>query len=318
MANKRETRSVATEVRAEQQGGQFILVGRALSYNKLSKDLGGFREQIAPGCFRASLAAPDFDCKALANHDASLILGRTKSGTLQLEDRADGLYFRVQLDPANPIAQSIYSAVSRGDMDECSFAFMDADDEYDVASENGVKFPRRTVRSAKLLDVSVVTYPAYGNGATAASARAVRSFDYGTSEVRGGYSAQEIADLQQRLADMQTDWMNQQRAHEIGMQLRQELRLADNADGSPRSIEDFLSSRIRAKFGPSRLGHASRYVLKEAEVSAQGKDGSMAGVAKCYDFDAVPMRVAKIRFMADANGQCDFAQPEYLTPEEED
>lgn len=245
-----EKRSLCTELRAESQGDEMALVGRACSYNMLSRDLGNFREQIAPGAFSRSMSAPDFDCKALFNHDPSQVLGRTANGTLSLSDSASGLNFRVQLNAKSQAHRDLWESVKRGDVSECSFAFTCDDDEWDSIQQDGATIARRTVKSARLLDVSAVTYPAYAGGATAVSAR---SFDYGSApETREALLA--------RVLGQPATWEQQKRAHELAMEILGDLNKRDDSDDDEdeddRSVTDFLAAR----FGPSRFGHAARYV----------------------------------------------------------
>ena len=54
--------------------------------------IGTFTETIKPGAFRASITSGR-DILALADHDESRVLGRTKSGTLELREDGDGLAF---------------------------------------------------------------------------------------------------------------------------------------------------------------------------------------------------------------------------------
>lgn len=63
------------------------LGGYAAVFDSISEDMGD-----GPGCFTATLAT-DPDIRALINHDANLILGRTKSGTLTLAEDEIGLRF---------------------------------------------------------------------------------------------------------------------------------------------------------------------------------------------------------------------------------
>lgn len=165
-----------TQLRAESQGDEMALVGYAASFNCPSADLGGFREIIAPGAFTRSLAAKN-DVRCTFNHDPSKILGRTKSGTLTLEEDSYGLKFRCELDGTSATARDVYGMIKRGDISDCSFAFTveQADQDWaDVADERGKLILQRTLRNLDLFDVSAVTYPAYQTG-TAVSAR---SFDY--------------------------------------------------------------------------------------------------------------------------------------------
>lgn len=125
-------------------------------------DLGPFRERVAPSAFTKTIK-DGADVRLLVNHDG-VPLARTKSGTLGLEATELGLRaFTPEdkpLDAANPRVQEVRSAMNRGDLDQMSFAFQTVKDEWDDDPEDGGK-SIRTIREAKLFDVSVVTYPAY-------------------------------------------------------------------------------------------------------------------------------------------------------------
>jgi uncharacterized protein len=121
----------------------------------------GFWEVISRGA--AAKSAKEADCRLLVNHDG-IPLARTKSGTLTLESDDIGLKVRAELDPANPLAAEVRSAMERGDMDQMSFAFRAVRQDYDA------KANVRTINEVKLYDVSVVTYPA--NPATVVKLRA--------------------------------------------------------------------------------------------------------------------------------------------------
>src|SRR5207249_6084834 len=124
--------------------------GYAAVYNVLSEDLGGYREQIAPGAFAGVL---DADVRALLNHNPDEVLGRTRSGTLRLFDEPKGLRFELDL-PDSPLGENMRSAISRGDIDGASFRF----DVGQEAWEGDV----RTVKTVKALhNVTVATFPAY-------------------------------------------------------------------------------------------------------------------------------------------------------------
>jgi uncharacterized protein len=130
--------------------------GYAAVFNTVT-DLGSFREKIAPGAFSKAIADKQ-DVRALFNHNPDNVLGRTKSGTLTLEEDNTGLKFTVDPMPDTTIGQDVHQMILRGDVDQCSFGFVVNREsvEYDA---DGVA--TRTVQECDLFDVSPVTYPAY-------------------------------------------------------------------------------------------------------------------------------------------------------------
>jgi len=171
-----EKRFLATEVRAKKNGDKRTITGYAARYNVLSCDLGGFRERIASGAFKRILSAnPDVVC--LFNHSDSAVLGRTTAGTLRLSEDSRGLKFECDL-PNTQVGLDTYESVQRGDLNGCSFAFIVDDNrmceykEEEIDEEDGdrirgtfkraMKAVIRTIKDfASLIDVSVVTHPAY-------------------------------------------------------------------------------------------------------------------------------------------------------------
>lgn len=125
--------------------------------------LGEYDETIARGAFAKTLKERD-DVRWLINHEG-IALARTSSGTLDLREIAKpeddpqgrgqtGLWTSARLDPASPLAQTVRSAVERGDMSQMSFAFQATRQEWNE------DYTQRTVTEARLFDVSAVTYPA--------------------------------------------------------------------------------------------------------------------------------------------------------------
>jgi uncharacterized protein len=157
----RESRVIeAAELRAEprEAGGPPMIVGYAAVYDSLSEDLGGFREQIAPGAFARTLRTADV--RALVDHDPSKILGRSTAGTLRLRNNAKGLLAEVD-PPDTQAGRDIVASIQRGDVSGMSFTFRVAPngDSWEMLP-NG-QGAIRTLRDVDLLDVSVVTFPAY-------------------------------------------------------------------------------------------------------------------------------------------------------------
>jgi HK97 family phage prohead protease len=212
------------ELRAESQGDEMALTGYAALFNSPSKDLGGFRETIAPGAFTRSLNA-GAEVKCLGNHDPNQILGRTKNKTLTLAQDANGLKFRCVLDPANSNHMNIRASVLRGDIDECSFAF--------TVPENGQQWSadctQRTLTDVDLMDVSVVTYPAYNT--TSVSARSAADYEP---------VAAETTRLRARLAALDADFARREKCHELTMRL-----MAETFGTETRGNQDWFADRCR-------------------------------------------------------------------------
>lgn len=153
----------------------YTLRGHAAVFNHLSDDLGGFRELLQPGAFRAALRKQP-DVRLLFNHDPNFVMARTASGTLELREDSTGLHVWARIAPLKWV-DDLRTSMQRGDIDQMSFAFTlrdeEGSDEWAVAEDGTVI---RTIRSdgvADLFDVSVVTYPAYPQ--TDAAMRELRS-----------------------------------------------------------------------------------------------------------------------------------------------
>lgn len=140
------------EIRAESDG--LRVSGYAAVFGQ-EADIGGmFREIIAPGAFSEAIGRDDV--VFLINHDG-LPLARTRSGTLKLTQDEIGLKMETILDGEDPDVKSIVGKMKRGDLDKMSFAFLPDVQEWDETGD----LPLRTIRKARLFDVSIVTTPAY-------------------------------------------------------------------------------------------------------------------------------------------------------------
>lgn len=157
----------AMELRAaELRGG--TLYGHAAVFGQHAQIRGGW-ETIAPGAFDRALTRDNV--RALVNHNPSLLLGSTGSGTLKLATDSDGLVFEVQI-PDTTYGRDLRELVERGDLGGASFGFIPGDDTVGLAPDG--RQLRTHTNVAQLLDVSAVTYPAYDG--TDVSLRAV-TFD---------------------------------------------------------------------------------------------------------------------------------------------
>lgn len=152
-----ERRAYLLESRAVIDVEKRTIEGYAAVFNRWSEDLGGFREIILPGAFAPALERYDLDVRALINHDANLILGRTKTGTLEIYEDNIGLSVRIAL-PDTQYARDLLVMLERGDINQMSFGFETARDRW---YEEGGQVYRELLEIGRLYDVSVVTFPAY-------------------------------------------------------------------------------------------------------------------------------------------------------------
>lgn len=168
--SKREIRFAGVDLRAASSSdGKMVIKGRPAVYGSLSKDLGGFREVLMPGCFDESLDDPEI--YATFNHNDSAIIGRVSAGTLQVGSDNVGLTMRCEL-PQNTLGRDLYESIQRGDISKMSFGMLVADDSWDTdKDEDGSEFDRRSVKKARIFEVSPVTTPAYS--ASSVSARSL-------------------------------------------------------------------------------------------------------------------------------------------------
>jgi len=147
---------MTVEVRAEKgdESKPDRILGYAAVFGKDSVDLGGWTEDIAPGAFTETLK--DDDIRALVDHDASMIIGRTSANTLRLAEDKVGLRMEIDL-PETSVGRDIFESVSRGDVTGASFSFRTVDDQWTTKNE----IPHRTLLKARLFDTGPVSFPAY-------------------------------------------------------------------------------------------------------------------------------------------------------------
>ncbi|MDP8928666.1 MAG: HK97 family phage prohead protease [Actinomycetota bacterium] len=155
---QRERRLWDGQLELRANGPGKTLVGYAAVFNRLSANLGGFVEQVAPGAFTKTIQ--EADVRHLLNHDSNVVLGRNRAGTLRLAEDTTGLHYEVDL-PATQAARDLAESVERGDITGSSFAFRVVGDDGAEWSLTDDEFPLRTLRQVQLYDTSTVTYPAY-------------------------------------------------------------------------------------------------------------------------------------------------------------
>lgn len=162
-----EIRTIDTEpleLRAAASGDGMQFSGYAARYDSPSLPL-PFVERIAPGAFTRSLKSRN-DIKMFVNHSDLHVLASTRSKTLRLEDRADGLFVEADL-PDVTYANDLRVLIQNGTVNTMSFGFSTVRDSW---SDNGAE---RTLNEVRLHEVSVVTSTA-AYPATTASVRNLR------------------------------------------------------------------------------------------------------------------------------------------------
>jgi HK97 family phage prohead protease len=158
----------ASELRSASEGN--ILSGYAAKFNAQSEDM-GFREVIDPEAFERTLKARN-EVKAYVNHDSSMVIGSTRSGTLELSTDGTGLADIIHL-PQTSYAADLREVVSRGDVSGQSFGFSVVRDEWNK------DYSERRLIEVRLHEVSIVAFPAYAS--TSISARALARLAHRTA-----------------------------------------------------------------------------------------------------------------------------------------
>lgn len=155
----KEIRSIKLDnVSAQEEGTERYIYGKIPYNTKSQKMYIGYSdcrfEKLDRNVFHKTLGDKS-NVFANYSHDQSKILGSTKSNTLELKDKEDGLYIRCKV-PNTSWGNDTWEVISRGDVTTMSFEFIPYD-WVDDEVEDTV-----TLRSAKLEAVAFcVAEPAY-------------------------------------------------------------------------------------------------------------------------------------------------------------
>lgn len=157
--DQKVTRTLQADLktREEQDGQDLYIEGYFAVFNRETELFPGGYEELASEAFDETLGN---DIRALINHDSRLVLGRNKSGTLELKVDSHGLWGRAKINPADSDAMNMYARVQRRDVDQCSFGFNILDEQTEFRDDGTVKW---TIRKVDLHEVSVCTFPAYAD-----------------------------------------------------------------------------------------------------------------------------------------------------------
>ncbi len=158
MTAHRELRYIAFddfELREETDGPH--LRGYASVFDTEAIIWGMWREKVAPGAYKRTIK--DHDIRALWNHNADLVLGRNKAGTLVLSEDKKGLAVDIH-PPDTQAGRDAVTSIKRGDVTQMSIGFETVKQEWQYP-ENKRELPLRTITESKLFEVSPVTFPAF-------------------------------------------------------------------------------------------------------------------------------------------------------------
>ena len=167
---EKEIRTLNTEFRADDENR--TIEGVSIVFNQLSEDLGGFREKIVPEAVNGVIE--ESDIFLLYNHDRSkgyLARSRQGKGTLHIEVKDDGVHFNCKA-PHTALADEVREHMIAGDLNQCSFAFVVAEDRWEKMGDG--TYIRTILKFDRLFDMSLVDTPAYSQ--TSASCRSFDEF----------------------------------------------------------------------------------------------------------------------------------------------
>lgn len=192
-----ELRTVAGSNRPHIQGYGSV-------FGKLSRNLGGFVEQVNGQAFRNSMAQgfPDVVCRY--NHNDDWLLGTTKAGTCVLSVDGTGLHYDTEI-PDTRAGNDVAVLTKRGDVSSSSFAFRvpEGGDFWERSSSVG-GLPLRTLMDLELVDVAPVNTPAYPDATASvrnylgAIDSLARQFDADPEEIRSLLENRQLPKLFKR------------------------------------------------------------------------------------------------------------------------
>lgn len=161
---QRQVRCVAQQFQTRSANDDLFLEGYFSVFNSEYPLWEGASEIVKPGAFTNSVSG---DVRALINHDSSLVLGRTKAGTLTLRQDERGLWGSIRINRDDVDAMNLYARVQRGDVDQSSFGFDIKRETFVDLGDGKCRWEIEEVDP--LYEVSVCTFPAYTE--TSVSAR---------------------------------------------------------------------------------------------------------------------------------------------------
>ncbi len=159
--NEKIVRTCGCEFRTSENNDEHVIEGYFAVFNdnyELGEDWDGYTmtESIDRNAFDKHLGN---DIRILANHDTTLVLGRTKAGTATVTADERGVYVRCVVNPEDADAMNVYARLKRGDVSQASFGGYIRDETREVNTT--AKTVHYTLRDIDVFEFSVCTFPAY-------------------------------------------------------------------------------------------------------------------------------------------------------------
>ncbi|MEG2612475.1 MAG: HK97 family phage prohead protease [Alistipes sp.] len=203
MINTQQVRCILTNVGIAQRAAEGdepsrTISGYAVRFNEWSKPF--WDEWIESIDSHAFDACDMSDVVMCVDHSTSVsdVLARSQgdSGTLAVSVDAIGVHFSFDT-PKTTTGNDLLELVRRGDVSECSFKFIAAEDRWVWRSpHNGLEYDQRIItRINKLYDLSVVVSPQYNNTSAVAERAAVADLRAAQATPRRGISIAKESDF---------------------------------------------------------------------------------------------------------------------------
>jgi uncharacterized protein len=187
--------SSESELRAARRGR--TIEGRAMVFNKESKDLGGFKEIIEPSAIDGIFEKADV--LALLDHNENRgVLARCTNlqGSMEITIDNKGVNYRFEA-PDTPLGDEVLSGIRRGDIRTSSFQFkkLPSDPEFQKwEKRSDGTYLRRIKKFVDIVDFSPVYREAYQD-----TTCAVRSLIEEKTKEETAEATKKIADLEEEL-----------------------------------------------------------------------------------------------------------------------
>jgi len=189
-------RLVETTLEVREEGEQPKISGYGIVYGQRTQIWEDLWEVIMPGAASHILNnSPDIRCAF--NHSSDHIFGRTRSGTLELEEDEFGVRYTAT-PPDAQWCRDVMESIRRGDIDGSSFTFGVEPQHEQVTKQDDGTFLRQIFRLDVIGEMGPVSYPAY-QGTSAHVRSAKEEYDSVTEALRAQEDSVKIAARQRAL-----------------------------------------------------------------------------------------------------------------------